>query len=136
MTPTTIGRIATGGRIHLAIHHTLGDGWTSRQIRHTIPADKINTKLLCQRCWTPARIRSAQAALSTATGPDAEAIRRLLADQAGRLTPGPPADADQLTLDPAPTLTRVDATPPPRRTLADLRAEFMATHKQPARRIA
>lgn len=75
----TTGRITNrrAARVHLAIDGRIAD--SNRPISYKNQPGKVDTSNLCRRCWTPARIAAAQRALTTATGPAAEAARQMLA---------------------------------------------------------
>jgi hypothetical protein len=141
MSAVKIGRIATGRkvRIHLAVDGQTGCGANRRAgIAYPVVAfDAVDHRLLCLRCWTPARIERAEMALYTATGPAASAARRFLAAVVdARRTPAERAAIDDLarrlreSMLAAGTITALPVDERPR-SWAVLRAEFNATHPQP-----
>jgi hypothetical protein len=134
-----IGRVTTrrGARIHLAIDGRTADGYRAATIRPVVHHDLVEPGALCRRCWTPARIARAEAALVTATGPEAARNRRLLARVSdGMKTPEQLAAEQDLiarinaTIDAA---APVLALPIDERAAswADLRADYLTTHAQP-----
>jgi hypothetical protein len=129
-----IGRVTTRrhARIHLAIDGRTADGYRAGIIRPVNHPDLVENAALCRRCWTPARIAQAEAALVTAAGPDAARNRRLLARVSdGMKTPAQLAAEQDLiarinaTIDAAAPVLALPVDDRPR-TWAVLRDEFAA----------
>ncbi len=125
-------------RIHLAIDgRTCGASRRARISREVTRPDLADPGNLCKRCFKPARVAAAETAITTAHGPAAERIRRMLATvtEACKSPEQRAADADLIaritrTIElAAPVLALPLAERP--RTWADLRADYLRTHYQP-----
>lgn len=140
MTAVRIGRITTGrrARIHLAIDGRTGCGARNRAtITHECARpDLAGTKALCRRCFTPARVGTAQQTLTTATGEKAARNRMLLADvvQAVKTPQQRAAEADladRIRATMAAAGSIMPQLPAQRaRSWAQLRDRYTATHPQ------
>ncbi|SRR6266704_3583953 len=136
-----IGRVTTArnARIHLAIDgRTCGASRRGRIGYEVTRPDLADPANLCKRCFRPARVAVAEMTITTAHGPAAERIRRMLATvtEACKTPEQRAADADLIaritrTIElAAPVLALPLAERP--RTWADLRADYLRTHYQPA----